>query len=333
MVGAVRDGCPPTIRKGSGKGPKTFRMVLNTSFSSPQAWLLLAQDRGYLDEAGIALELTAGEGAYTAPSRMAAQGFDLGYGDINALIVLAASGSDLAPIGIQMMFGASPSAIAVKADGPVGGPADLPGRTIIGHDTDVALRTFGAFCLRAGVDRSRVTCREMHGDLHALIVAMLESDGVDGVFGYVSTIRSALAAKGVDDRATLRFIPYADHVPELYGSCVMASPRMLEEEGAALAAIVRAFGRGILDMRADPQAAIDAVARRRPDIPRAAERLRLRTTLEIEMATLPHPASPGEVDLARLTSAIALIVESQGLPATPRADRIFTNRFLAPGGA
>ena len=39
-----------------------LRMLLNTGFSSPQAWLWLAQARGYLAEEGVALDLTPGGG-------------------------------------------------------------------------------------------------------------------------------------------------------------------------------------------------------------------------------------------------------------------------------
>jgi len=312
----------------AAKGRKTFRMVLNTLFSSPQAWLLLAQDRGYLDEAGIALDLTPGEGAYAAAGRMAAEGFDLGYGDINALIELAAHRPAAAPIGILMLFHASPSAIAVKIDGPIRRPADLAGRTIIGHDTDVALQTFGAFCLSAGIDPSRVTSRVAPGSLAELARTLLDTPDIDGMFGYVSTIRAALAALGVDANTILRFMPFADHAPELFGSCLMASRRLVEREPEALAALVRALRRGVDDMLADPEAALDAVLRRRPDASRDAEALRLRTTLAIEMAALTRPGFTGGVDEARLIASIDLIARSRRLPRIPHANEIFTNRFL-----
>lgn len=310
------------------KGRRTFRVVLNTLFSSPQAWLLLAQDRGYLDDAGIALELTPGEGAYTAAGRMAAEGFDLGYGDINALIELAAHRPDAAPVGIMMLFHASPSAIAVKADGPIRHPADLVGRTIIGHDTDVALRTFGAFCLSAGIDPSRVTSRAASGSLAELARSLLDTPDIDGMFGYVSTIRAALAALGVDADTILRFMPYANHAPALFGSCVMASRRLIENEPEPLAALVRALRRGVDDTLADPDAALDAVLRRRPDASRSAEALRLRTTLEIEMAALTRPGFTGGIDRAQLAASIDLVVRSQRLPRAPHPDEIFTDRFL-----
>lgn len=330
------DGPPSPEAKGMSTGQAErgatakgrFRMLLNTSYSSPQAWLLLAHDRGYLDEAGIALDLTTGAGAYPAASRMAAEGFDLGYGDINALVELAAAGTADTPVGVLMLFDASPSVIAVKAGGPIHRPADLAGRTIIGHDTDVALRTFGAFCLKAGVDAATVTIETPEGGLSALVGAMQASDRIDGVFGYASTIRAALAAEGVDADTALRFVNYADHAPELYGSCVMASRRMIHDHPDALAACLHAFRRGLRDMLADPDAAIDAVARRRPDMSRAAEMLRLRTTLAVEMASASPARLPGRVDEARLARAIELLVRGQGLAATPAPNTIFSNRFL-----
>ncbi|MCU0963590.1 MAG: hypothetical protein MUF08_00705 [Burkholderiaceae bacterium] len=43
-------------------------MLLNTGFSSPQAWLWLATARGYLAEEGIALDLTQGAGRTPQPN-------------------------------------------------------------------------------------------------------------------------------------------------------------------------------------------------------------------------------------------------------------------------
>jgi NitT/TauT family transport system substrate-binding protein len=69
-------------------------MLLNTGFSSPQAWLWLAMARGYLAAEGIALDLTPGAGAYTAAQRMVDGPFDLAYGDVNALIEVCARRPD-----------------------------------------------------------------------------------------------------------------------------------------------------------------------------------------------------------------------------------------------
>ena len=56
---------------------------------------------------------------------MAQGGFDLAYGDVNALIELCARRPEVAPRGVYMMFNASPSCVLVAADGPVQHPRQL----------------------------------------------------------------------------------------------------------------------------------------------------------------------------------------------------------------
>ncbi|MGL4324386.1 MAG: ABC transporter substrate-binding protein [Beijerinckiaceae bacterium] len=317
-------------RPALAQGRKRYRMLLNTSFSGPQAFLLLAQDRGYFAEEGLEVEYTQGSGAYTAAPRLFAGGFDFAHGDINALIEVASANPGAAPAGVFASFNASPSTIAVRADGPVRTPKDFEGRVIAGHGSDVALRTFGAFCKSAGVNQGKVTVRPFAGGFRGEIENILASDAVHGLFGYVSTIAAALAEGGKDINARVRHFRFAQHVPDLYGSVVMASRKALEDR-AAVSGLVRAINRGLHDAVRDPAAGIDAVMRRVPHADRAVERLRLNTTYEIEMAhSEGKRIGLGAVDEARLTRAIALIADTNGLRRRPALEEIFVPDFLPP---
>jgi len=184
VAGAVTSA--NAVRPRAQPAGKRFRMLLNTSFSGPQAWMLLAQDNGLLAREGLELELVHGSGAYTAAPRVADGGFDLGYGDINSLIEVSAREPSKAPLAVFVAFNASPSTVAVDPNGPVKVPRDLEGKTILGHSSNVALKTFGAFCKRAGVDASRVRIVEAGGGMLGMVESMLGSRTVHGVFGYVS---------------------------------------------------------------------------------------------------------------------------------------------------
>ena len=321
------------VPAGAQTPKRTYRMLLNTAFSGPQAWLLLAQDDGFLAREGIALDFTTGAGAFTAAPRLAAGGFDLGYGDVNSLIEVVANSSGEAPVAVYMMFNASPSTIAVKADGPIRTPKDLEGRMLSSHDTDVALRTFAAFCKTTGVDRSRVAVNSFDGSMRAQVEGMLKSDKIDGVFGYVSTITAAMAAASIDASKALRFIKFADHVPDLYGSTLMASRKILRDDPQGVAAVVRALNQGLVAVLADQDKAIEAVARRDPNISRPVEKLRLVTTLQVEMSHAEgRTLGIGDVDDLRLARAIALIAETNRLPRVPAIRDVFVRDYLPPMG-
>ena len=65
---------------------RPLKMLLNSGYSGANAFFLVAEDKGYFKDAGIEVAFTPGQGAYTAAERMMKEGFDIGYGDVSALI-------------------------------------------------------------------------------------------------------------------------------------------------------------------------------------------------------------------------------------------------------
>jgi len=306
-------------------------MLLNTSASGPQAWFYLAQDRGYFAEEGLEVLFTPGYGAYTAAPRLLNDDFDIGYGDINSLIEVASANPQDAPVGVFAVFNSSPSTIAVRADGPIQEPKDLEGKTLVGHSSDVALRTFGAFCQSTGVDRSKVNIGNFGGGFRSELNGMLSGNSVDGIFGYVSTISAAMKSDSSDGNQQLRHLTYAEYTPDLYGSTILATRKMLRDDPKTIEALVRAVNKGLRDTVADPGAAIDAVMRRAKHSSRSSQELRLQTTLDIEMGhTDGKKIGIGAIDTNRLQRSIDLIAGTNGLSRKPKLQDVFDDSFLPP---
>jgi len=309
---------------------KPLRMQLNTFYSGPQAWFFLAEDRGYLRDEGLAVDFTEGDTAANTIPKMAAGGFDMGYGDLNALIEHAAAGKPRAPLAVFASYNASPYTIAVRKDGPIATPTDLRGRTLVAHPNDAAWRLFPEFCGKTGLDASSVRV-EISEAPHSAIVPELLAGRWDGIFGFVNTLAAASIDAGLAPREVLRHLEYNDHVPELYGMALMASPELVREETDTIVALLRALNRGLKDTVADPSAAVDALVKRNPAMNREANHRRLLGTLELEMSQ-PEGArlGIGDLDDARLQRAIDLIVRTKQLPRALKADEIFSRAFLPP---
>ena len=236
--------------------------MLNSGFSSVNTWFTLADDRGLFSEAGLTLDYTAGRGAYTAAGRMVEEGFDVGYGDVNALVELAAAAPTTAPVAVYMMFNRSPSVVAVPADSQLTTPADLAGRHLRGHATDVALQTFPVLAAAHGLDAAGVRISTSEAGMGVLVTGMLAGE-YDGMFGYDSTITAALVTAGIP-LERIRFLPYATLTPDLYGSALMVSRRLVQSKPGLVLALVGAVNRGVAAVVAEPEAAIAATARRVP---------------------------------------------------------------------
>ena len=84
----------------------------------------------------------------------AAGGYDVGFGDVNALIRLAAIKPEEAPICVYQMYNKPPFTIAVLSKSDIKTAKDLEGRKLGGAANDGALKLFPAFSKVAGLDTS-----------------------------------------------------------------------------------------------------------------------------------------------------------------------------------
>ena len=305
-----------------------LKMVLNWKYQGPQGWFFLADDRGYFKAAGLDMTIDQGNGS-GAPIPLVANGtYDVGFGDINALIEFAAKKPADAPIAVYVIYNRPPFTIAVKADGPIKTPKDLEGKTLGGSPGDGALKLFPAFCKITKIDCSKVTITNMQPSLRE---QMLMQGQIDGAFGYVNTIRFSAKLIGVDPAKQIRFINYGDYGMDLYSNGIIVSKKLVKDNPAAVRGLVAAINHGIEDALKDPDAAVAAVAKREPLIKVAVERERLDATLKDEMS---HPEVAkiglGNVDPMRLKRSIDILVEAVNLPRTPAVDEIFTPAFLPP---
>jgi len=306
----------------------SVNMILNWRYQGPQGWFFLAQDRGYFADAGVNLTMDQGSGSGAAVVQVAGGAYDIGFGDINANMQVAAERPDEAPVGIYMMYNRPPFTIAVLSDSDIHTPADLEGRLLGGAANDGALRLFPAFASMTGIDTSGIEIINMQANLRE---QMLRTRQVEGVFGFVNTIRFSAILSGMNPDEEIRWINYADYGMDLYSNCLIASRRMVDEQPEALRGIVAAINQGLKDTLEDPEAAIDAVARREPLIEKDVELARLMATLADEMS---HPEGAtfgiGAVDPERFKRSIDIVVEANQLPATPAPETIFTEAFLPP---
>ncbi len=304
-------------------------MQLNTFYSGPQAWFFLAEERGYLADVGLTVEFTEGDTAANTVPKMAAGGFDVGYGDINALIAHAANGLPNAPLAVFASYNASPYTIAVPAKSSIRTPQDLAGKLLAAHPQDAALLLFSEFCRKTGLDAATVRT-VIDAAPHSTMVPDLLAGKWDGMFGFVNTLVAASIDAGLDPKE-LHFIEYHDHVPELYGMALMVSRDLATHEPDTVRQLLHAFNRGLVDTIADPDAAIDALVKRNPQLNRASNLRRLMGTLNLEMGRAEGGVlGIGDLDDARFARGIDLLVATKNLPQHPSASQLFDRRFLPP---
>ncbi len=302
-----------------------LKLVLNWKYQGPQGMFFVADDKGYFKQEGLEVQLDQGNGSGAAVPLVANGTYDVGFGDINALIELAAKKPEDAPIAVYVMFNQPPFTVAVKSGSPIRTPKDFEGKTLGGAANDGALKLFPALCKLAKIDCAKVNITNMQPNLRE---QMLMNGQVDGVFGYVNTIRFSAKLMGVED-SQLRFINYGDYGMDLYSNAIIVSKKLVKENPKAVAGLVRAINRGLIDSLKDIDASVAAVAKREALIRIPVEKERFVQTLKDEMN---HPEIAriglGNVDQERLKKSIDILVDASGLPRTPAVSEIFTPAFL-----
>jgi NitT/TauT family transport system substrate-binding protein len=304
-----------------------LKVVLNWKYQGPQGMFFLADDRGYFKAEGIEVQLDQGNGSGGVPALVGNGTYDVGFGDMNALIEMAAKKPDDAPVAVYVMYNQPPFAIAVKADGPIKTAKDLEGKSIGGPANDGALKLFPAFCKIAKIDCTGVKLSNMQPNLRE---NMLMQGQVDGTFGYVNTIRfSAKLAKIDDDK--IRYIKYSDYGMDLYSNAIIVPKKMAKEKPELVKGFLRALNKGMLDSIKEPDASVAAVAKREPLINTKLERERFDATFADEMN---HPEIKkiglGSIDEQRLKRSIDIMVDALALPRTPAVSEIWNGSFLPP---
>ncbi len=305
-----------------------LKMVLNWRWQGPQGMFFLAEDRGYFRAAGLDVAIDQGDGSAAAITKVASGAYEVGFGDINAAIALAATRPAEAPVGVMMLYNRPPFCIAVRADGPIRTPRDLEGRTIGGPANDGALRLFPAFARLAGIDAARVNVTNMNPQLRE---QMLNRGQVDGIFGFVNTIRFSAQLVGTNADTAYRWILYGDYGMDLYSNAIVVSRALARDNPQAVAGLVRAINRGLADMLREPDAAVASVVRREALVNAQVERARLDATVRDEMN---HPEigtiGLGDIVDARFARGIEILADAQGLPRRPAVEEVFDRRFLPP---
>ncbi|EPD41978.1 NitT/TauT family transport system substrate-binding protein [Delftia acidovorans CCUG 274B] len=235
-----------------------LKFQLDWRFEGPAAFFLQPVAKGYFKDAGLDVTVDAGSGSGGVVQRVASGAYDLGFADIAALMEFQANNPDMPnkPVAVMMVYNNTPASVMALKKSGIARTADLTGKKLGAPVFDAGRRAFPLFAKANQVGTVQWTAMDP-----PLRETMLVRGDVDAITGFTFTSLLNLEARGIK-AADVVVMPYADFGVKLYGNAIIASPKLIKENPAAIKAFLQAFAKGAKEVIANPSAAIAYVKER-----------------------------------------------------------------------
>ena len=304
-----------------------IKFQLDWRFEGPAALFLQPAAKGYFKDAKLDVTIDAGNGSGGTVTRVASGAYDLGFADLAALMEFHANNPDAPnkPVAIMMVYNNTPASVMALKKSGIKTPADLTGKKLGAPVFDAGRRAFPIFAKANNISGVQWTAMDP-----PLRETMLMRGDIDAITGFTFTSLLNLEARGAK-AADVVVLPYPDYGVKLYGNVVIASPKILKENPAAVKAFLSAFTKGAKDVLANPAAAIDSVKARDGIINTELETRRLKMAIDTVINSPDARAEGfGKVNDGRLSLMASQVSDAFATKTRADAAKVWDGSFLPP---
>ena len=318
-------GSLTTLGTAQAQSLTPIKFQLDWRFEGPAALFLVPAAKGYFKDAKLDVTIDAGNGSGGAVTRVASGTYDMGFADLAALMEFHANNPDAPnkPVAVMMVYNNTPASVMALKKSGIKTPADLNGKKLGAPVFDAGRRAFPIFAKANNVTGVQWTAMDP-----SLRETMLVRGDVDAITGFTFTSLLNLEARGVKAEDVV-VLPYADFGVKLYGNVIIATPKILKENPAAVRAFLSAFAKGMKDVMAKPEAAIETVKARDGIINSALETRRLKLAIDTVINSADARAEGfGQVKGPRLSLMASQVSDAFNTKSRVNADAVWNGSFL-----
>lgn len=308
------------------KATTPIKFTLDFRISGQVAPFFVALYKGYYEAEGLDASFDVGNGSVAAITRVASGAYDLGFGDVSALIEFNANQAAGAPLvqAVYQYYNRAPFVIIGRRDRGIRDFASLQGKRIAAAAVESTRRAWPMAARHAGMKTDAFEW--VTTDFSQRDNVIVRGD-VDGATYFHDSAVSLFQRVPPQELAVLS---YADTGLALYGNAVLASTRLAKENPAAVRAFLRATNRGLMDTLADPAAAMAYVKQREPMIVEKVEVERFAITAKYVAAADTREHGLGGVKPEHVKRQLTEVAQTFGLKSVPEASSVYNLDFLPP---
>ena len=319
----------PWVRAADTKStpaPTPIRFTLDFRVTGQVAPFFVALARGFYREQGLDVSIDVGNGSVASITRVASGAYDMGFGDISALIEFNSqpANANLAR-AVYQYYNRAPFVIIGRKDrGLTSDWKSVAGKRIGAAAVESTRRAWPMAAKHLGMKPDAFEW--ITTDFSQRDNVIVRGD-VDGATFFHDSAVSLFQRIPLDQLAVLK---YADTGLKLYGNAILASSKLIATNPTAVAGFVRATQRGLNDTLADPAAAMAHVTAREPMLAAAVELERWRITAGYVAGADTREHGLGGIHRALAEKQIAEVADTFGLKTPPAFDAVYDLRHLPP---
>ena len=302
-----------------------IKFILDWRFEGPSALFLSPIAKGLFKDAKLDVTLDAGTGSGAAVQRVASGTYEMGFADMAALMEFHANNPDAPnkPVAVMMVYNNTPAAVLALKKSGISKPADLVGKKLGAPVFDAGRRAFPIF--QKANSLGAVTWVTMDPPLRE---TMLARGDVDAITGFSFTSLLNLEARGVK-ASDVVILPYPDYGVKMYGNAIIASPKLIKENPAAVKAFLAAFTKGAKDVIAKPEVAIQYVKNRDGIINVELEERRMKLAIDSVINSPDARAEGfGQINPGRMSLMASQVSDAFNTKSRVKADDVWNGSFL-----
>lgn len=311
-----------------GKALTPLKFTLDFRVTSQTGPFFLAQQKGYYRDEGLDVTIDVGAGSVASITRIASGAYQLGLGDMSALIEFAAQYPGAPKVqAVYQYYNRAPFVIIGRKDrGITTDFASLRGKKVAAAAVESTRRAWPMVARQLGLppDHFAWTTTEFS----ARDNVMVRGD-VDAATYFHDSAVSLFARMKPQDLSVLR---YTDAGVNLYGNAILAASSLIAERPEVVAAFLRASNRALVESLADPAAAMAATLQREPILEEKVESARWAITAEYVAAPDTRRDGLGDVRPQLLAQQVDQVAQTLDLKVRPQPEALF-NRSLLPAQA